>query len=521
MARQDPQKLLKRSKDAQVEMDSNRGTFEDAYDYIMPFRNIYSKNSKNHNTNTKQHDSTAMIAANNFVNTLSSKFTPMGTRWASLTAGPAVPEEQRDDVNMILQKINETVFSYINSSNFATASGEMYFDLGIGTGVMGIYEGDEEQPLNFVAMPLAHVALEDGKFGNVVAVFKYNRIKAKLIMGMWPKAKLGEKMTEIIRDHPEKEIEITECFYWSDEEFVWYYDVIHCEESEAIFSSFSLEAPIVTPRWMKIPGFATGIGPFLMAMSDYKTLNKMKELSLKMAALNVFGVYTVANKGAINPNTIKIAPGSFIPVDRNGSQNPSIAPLPRAGDYQIQEFMMTDLKDQTRQVMLDNRLPQESAAVRTAFEISQRLKELSSDIGAALPRLQREYIEALYKRVLEILKKKKLLPIDEEIERNLNIDNLFVSLQIVSPIAQQQQLEDIQKLTQAYELMASISPEQAQMSFDIAKLPKFFVEKTGASMELLRSDEEVQQLQQQQQQAQAAMMAAQAMPQQTQQKVAA
>jgi hypothetical protein len=512
MAREKPEVILKRAEKARQEIDSNRGMFEDAYEYLMPWRNTFSGKQASHRKTTKQYDSTGMIAANNFVNTMLSNFTPPFQVWSMIKSGPSIPEEQRPGNDKILQKIDAVIDGYRNASNFYTAVAEGYFDLGIGTMVMFILKGTPERPFNYVVAPLSQVAIEDGKYGEVCGAYRTHKCKGRIIKSLWPKAKLTANLEKAIKDKPDEEIEFTEAFYYDYDEFRWYQDVIYAAEKESIYKDEFAEAPFVAPRWMKIPGFATGIGPFVMAMADYKTLNKMKELMLMLAALNVFGVYTVASSGTFNPNTAQIKPAAFIPVERNGTQNPSIAPLPRAGDFQIQEYMLQDLKDQIKQVMLDNRLPDETAPVKTAYEIAQRVKKEQLNIGAAFGRLMYEFVIPLRRREIAIAKEMNLIQVPEDFQ----IDTFFTQVQVVSPIAQAQATADVQKLVEAFQITAGISPELALLSFDVERIGKWVGDKLNVDATLIRSDEDRQALQK----AVAGMVAQAQMAQQQQQAVA-
>lgn len=490
MARQDIKKILERSSKAWEEMNANEGMFRDAYDYILPFRNTFSnEGNKTHNKPNIQYDSTAMIAANNFVNTMQSSFTPVFTRWAELKAGPAIAKADRPSMNKELEELTELIFSYLDASNFATASAESYFDLGIGTMVLYVLEGDDLQPLNFQAAPLSQVAIEDGRQGGIGAVFRKHKLKARLIKQRWQDSKLGSELEKIVNEKPDSEVCLEEATYFDEGDFVWRYDVIESKTNQRIVERDFSEQPVVVARWQKVPGYATGIGPFVMAMADYKTLNKMKELQLKMAALNAFGVYTVRNNGVFNPNTAAIRPGAFIPVESNGGANgPSIQRLPDAGNYQMQEFMIEDLKQQIRQVMLDNRLPPENQPVRTAFEIAERIQSLQTDIGASYGRLMFEYIFVLFRRIVAILQRKGKVQLPEGFE----IDNFAVQVQIVSPIAQKQRMDDVNKFIQEYQMVQSISPELAQLSYEVDQIPQWLNERIGGPATLLRSKEDLE-----------------------------
>ena len=168
MAQLSVDKLVARAEKGFTERDQNRTLFEDSYEYMLPYRNTFSQKSGTHNKPTVQYDSTAMNAASNFVNTMQSNFTPVFTRWAELKAGPGVPEKQRKRYNKELEKLTDVVFTYLNASNFATASAEMYFEWGIGTGALWLHEGDQNQPLNFLATPMSEMGLVEGRFGKTI-----------------------------------------------------------------------------------------------------------------------------------------------------------------------------------------------------------------------------------------------------------------------------------------------------------------------------------------------------------------
>lgn len=501
--------FLRRADKALEELDLNRQMFEDCYEYILPYRNTFVKdsNDKSFNKASKQYDSTPMIAANNFVNTMQSNFTPVFTRWAEFKAGAGVPEKQRDRINKDLSKLTDLVFTYLNASNFSTAVSEMYFDWGIGTGSLWLFEGDETQPLNFVATPMSQMALSEGRFGSVDFRGRKWKIKARLIKATWPNDEISliTELERMMKEKPDDEVELIEGCYYDYQELVWHYDVVHKASKHRILSRTYKEEICFTPRWMKVPGFSFGIGPFLLAMLDIKTLNKIKEYMLRSAALNIFGVYTVANSGAMNFSSATLTPGTFIPVERNaGANGPSIAPLPRNGDFQMQEFLVQDLKDSIRKVMLDNKMPAETPQPKTAFEIAQRIKEFQVDIGSAYGRAMYEFVQPLFKRIVAILSRKGLIQLPEGFE----IDNFFVQVQVLSPIAQTQALEDVQRLMNNMNLTASVGGQELVMtSYEVENLPKWLADKTGP-IALLRDPEEAKQMQ-----AQMMQMAAQQQPQ--------
>lgn len=489
MSKLSPEKLMERANKAFTDRDANRNLFTDCYDLYSPYRNTLSAQGPSFNTPTKQYDSTGQISAASFVNTMQREFTPPFTTWSVLKAGPGIPDDKKVALNSQLEKITEIFFAYLNSSNFSSASGEMYFELGIGTGCLWFHEGDEINPFNFIASPISEIGISEGKHGNVDFRTRRHKIKGGLLKEMWPKAEIPVNLD--VQSNPQKEVEVTECFYYDYEELLWRYDVII--KDECIFYTTHLEEICFTPRWMKIPGNANGIGVFIHALADVKTQNKLKEFLLRSAALDVAGVYTITSDGAVNPNTLNIAPNTFIPVERNSGENgPTIQRLDTSANFQLQEYINNGLQDQIRKTLLDNRLPAETPQPKTAFEIAQRMREFQTDIGSAFGRLYFEFIIPMWKRGLSILVKRGLI----ELPTGFTIDNFFVQVQVVSPIAQTQQAEEVQRFMQSYEMVAMINPQLAMTSYKIEEIPKWLTEMTGTPTKLLRSEAEAEQMQQ-------------------------
>lgn len=503
MARESIEKLNKRSEKAWSETDANRQIWEDCYEFLNPYRTAYNRESgQTHKKPTRVYDSTAAIAAQNFVNTMTSKFTPIFSRWAELKSGLLVKKEQRKANDQALEVLTETIVTYRNNSNFYTARGESYFELGIGTAPTIIAEGDEMRP--FVYIPLVHgsYAIEDGRYGEVGGLYRKHKTRLRLVNTLWKGAKIPETIAAQYADRPDEEFTFCEAFYYDYEDFVWRQDVWFEKEKQSIYTDTYEEQPFTCPRWMKVPGMATGIGPFVLAMADVKTINKMKELQLQMAALSAFGVYAIKANNGFNPNTITIGPGTFIPM---ANPKDDIQRFPDAGNFQIQQYMLEDLKSQIRQVMLDNRLPAEKYGQGTAYEVAQRLKELQTDIGAAFGRLIYEDVQPLHRRELSILAKKKLIDLPE----GFAVDNLYVTVQVVSPIAQEQKYADVQKFVQAYQIAAGVNPELAMLSFKVEDVPAWVAEQLGVPASLQREEGDKKQLMQVVAQLMAQMQAAQ------------
>lgn len=495
MAQLTQEKLLKRIQAAEGIQMQYKSLFETAYELALPQRNLFTTYSQGSNKMERVYDSAGISALNGFVNRMQSALTPPFIKWAELKAGPAIPPDQKKEVDRILELVTDILFSVINSSNFSVAVGEMFYDLAVGTGAMLILEGeDDDKPIKFISVPTANLALDEGANGEIAGIFRKHCLPARGIFETWKDIKPTSDILQIIKDQPEKELEFKEATYYNDKEKLWYYDVMY--KKDRVVSRTLTRNPWVIVRWSKVVGEVFGRGPLLQALPDLKMLNKGKELAIRAAQLNIFGVYTATDDGVTNFNTIKIQPNAVIPVARNGGPSgPSIAPLPRTGDLNAQNFMFEDLKQQINSLMLNDRLPPDAGPVRSATEIMERMKQLQVDTGAAFGRLIFEFVQPLLQNVIVILEKKGIITFGGGIK----IDNIAVTTQILSPIARSEAIEEVNAIVQSDQILKGIDPtgQLTQLTFDTEKLADIIVNKLGVSPLAVRTNEERDALKQQ------------------------
>jgi hypothetical protein len=277
--------------------------------------------------------------------------------------------------------------------------------------------------------------------------------------------------------------------------------VIWPEGKSQIVQRKMSSSPWIVARYMKVAGEVYGRGPLVTAIPDIKTLNKTLELLLKNASLSIAGVYTAADDGVLNPQTIRIVPGAIIPVARNGGpQGESLKMLPRSGDFNVSQIVINDLRMNIKKILLDDTLPPDNMSARSATEIAERMKELAQNLGSAFGRLITETMGPLIARILYVMDERGM------IEMPLRVNGLEVKVTPVSPIAQAQNMGDIEKITQWVQLSSALGPE-GQMAPRMGAIADYVADKLGVPAELRTSPAERQQMMEQA--AQMAQMAAQ------------
>jgi hypothetical protein len=263
-------------------------------------------------------------------------------------------------------------------------------------------------------------------------------------------------------------------------------------------------SPWVVFRWSVRPGEVMGRGPCIVALSDVKTINKTKELLLQSGSMAVAGAYTVADDGIININNIRVRPGALIPVSTNpgGVNGPTIAPLPKAGDVNVGQIILSDVKASINSMMFADPIGPVDLPVKTATEVAFRQQELAKRIGSAFGRLQQEFVIPLINRLLFILEDLDMVDLNQ-----FRIDGRVIDIEHISPLAQAQDQEQLVAIERYLGLMMNTFGPEATMATVKPKMIQDIAELLNIDPEHVPSEEEltalVQQISQSMQQQQA------------------
>ena len=490
--------IIQRYKSAKAKKDNWQSVYEDCYRYALPNRNLYEGyyegGVSGQNKMPDVFDSTAISSTQQFANRVQSGLFPPQTNWCKLEPGNDIPEEAQQDVTKVLEMYSDKMFSVIRNSNFDLAMGEFLLDLCVGTGVMLIQPGDETTPIRYTSIPMYLVSLEEGAHGQVENVYRRIKCRAEQIQVMYPDAKLNQTLTQCLNDTPTKEIELLEATIKDLETGFYYYCLVYEKEKYKLVDRQMNSSPWVVSRYMKAAGEVYGRGPLTVAIPDIKTLNKVKELLLKNASLAIAGVYTAADDGVLNPNTMVLKPGAIIPVARNGGpQGESLRPLQRSGDPQLSQIVIDQLVMSIKRILLDESIPRDDMSARSATEIQQRAQELAQNLGSAFGRLISEVMNPVIQRTLTIMDQQGL------IELPLKANGLEVKITPVSPIAMSQNSNDVNNVVQFAQIVAQLGPEGAT-ALKIGEITDYIAEKLGVPAALRNTPQERAQIVQQAQQ---------------------
>ena len=479
-----------------------RGMYERAYQLVAPNQNAYTE-AAGANKSPQVFDSSGALAANSFVNTFMNTVTPVHSRWIDLKAGIGLPmviaqlqgnqEPTDQDIENIESEVNESLdgttkdmFSFLNASNLYSELATGYYDASIGTMAMLIMPGDTSRglgsPIRFKTVSPYYLALEEGAFGDISGVFRSIESKVRDIKVEWP------DVTGMGSMDGDEKVKLLESTIINDDDGLWDYRLM--KGNDIIVRRRFRQSPWIIFRYNVIAGEVWGRGPVLQAFPDLQQLNAAEELSIRASQMSAYGAYTVINDDIINPNSMRVIPGAMIPVKRNNGPNgPSIQPLPGIGNVNHQLLIKSDLQAKIRRFMLDESLPSAREPGMTATEVLERVRKIQRDFGAVFGRISYELLQPIIQRSLDILVDQGLVQLPEVFSK---IDSFNIKMQVISPVARMQSIQDVEALTQTIQMLGAISPELIPQQVKIEQLGQWLSDKLGAPAKFFKTSEEQQ-----------------------------
>lgn len=496
--------ILQRYAVARARQERWESMLKDAYKLAMPERNTFDKKTEGQDESDGLYDSTAQISANSFVATMQRLLFPPDTPYAKLSLGPLVPEDDKTELQELLDKVNEIHFNAVKASNFYVEIAPFLYDLFAGTACMLVQRGDDFRPFNHRAIPMSQVAFEEDARGEVNAVYRLWCLKEEDVLQNWPK---GQYTQEGSKDGTPKEIEVLESVYYDFEHKNWQYIVINKAKKESIYQAPMKYNPFNVARWTTISGEINGRGPLLQAKPEMCFLNRLKYFISEGLPFRVFPILTVTDDDALDADKFVLQPGMLNKVERNGGPNgPSVQALNYGGDVQYEQYQVEEVRYNIKKLTLDEQMPAINGPTKTATEWAQRAQEIRQDRSVAFAKIQHEVIRQIFIKQMHILYEMGGLP--QEFYQRFKIEDInefTLKMDIESPIARQQKIEEAQ---QAFSIMQAMLATNAQATATVFKTEEMFEDiglALGIPAKYVRSQAEREQLKQVQA-AQAAQM---------------
>jgi hypothetical protein len=482
--------------------------YDEAYEFAVPYRQPARRKGKALQRVDRLFDNTAIVSAFRGAGKLQLDLFPPGQHFFKLVPGAVTQvTKSKDDLHKLqieLDKISTIIGAFFQTGDFDTSVNEMCVDLYVGTAALLIIEGDGDDPVQFICIPIDDIAIDVGANNRVHGIFWKTRMSYRQIFEAFPKGQYSEKFKKNLEKTPEDTIDISQDFVKKGKrwQFLAYLD----DSAQPIVSAEYRSQPVAVPRYYRVPGESYGRGPVLLALPTIKTLNKAMELTLKSAAIQMLGIWGYRPGGAFNPDTVRLGPGAFVPMSTTGGVlGPDLMRLdPAAGRMDVSQLITQELRMQVQSAMHDDRLPDKGATPVSASEIMARMRRISENYLGAFGRLSNEIVPVLVRRVIEIAYNKGYIPTD------IKIDDLLVQAQVLSPIAAAIRSSALSVIVEFLQLIATLRGPQAMEM--IVKVDDMLIDmggKLGVPAEYLLSRQEREAIKQQVAQAAAQMAAAQ------------
>lgn len=478
----DIQEAEKRCEKAFSNQSNWRDLLEDAYFYIVPERNNFTLKSQGEEEDNHVYDETAPVSAPKFANRMQRALFPADQEWVQFKAGEDIGEDEKERVNRELSLYTKRFFSFFNQTNFHTEINPALVDCSISTGVIQL----EEEPLtsdkvcHWVNIPLNEIAFEKPVKGRLVNSWRKLKMECGKIQSKWPKAKIPQKLSEMITKDPNKEVELKMGHVKEDEKFNVY---LYWEKEELFKETFNSQR-IIPFRLNAFPGETFGRGPGILALPVIRDVNVIQQLIIENAAINVAGMYTAISDGIFNPYTFTVSAGGIIPVKSNNDQNPTLRRMENSGDLHMGQLIIEEKQDSIRKIFFVDPMGDLSDPVRSATEQTFRMQEFLKDQGAALFRMRTELVEPVVMAMADVLTSRGKLP-------NIKLDGKTLKIVHNTQLVQAEKQDDYQNLIQWLNgIIGTVGPEVMMGTVRIEDLPTGMAEMLGVDPKYIRDKAE-------------------------------
>lgn len=448
-------RLKAKRADARKERDAFQPLLDEVYQYAIPFRKSTRNASQGEKRVDQVFDHTAIDSAFRFAGKMQQDFWPAGQENFAIEPGPLVPENEKEPTKQLLDKVSQVISAFFEDGDWDLAFHEMALDLCAGTGAILMNPATSYDALwDPISVPTEELMLQAGPNNKIDGIYWDRKMSIQVLKETWPEANFSVDMEKLLQDSPATEVEVYVDTVFDRKNIRWEMFVWCNKADKILYQSQSRTCPWLTPRYFRVPGETYGRGPAMLAMPTTKTLNTAARLQLQAAAIAMLGIYTAVDDGVFNPDLAEVSPGKFWKVARNGgAMGPSISRFPDPR-LDLSNMVLNDLRMGVKATMMDQSLPADGAAVRSATEILERVKRLASDHLGAYGRLVKEVTIPAVKRVIELAYVRGLLTQD------VNIDQLLIRLRVQSPLAIAREAQRVEKIIQWLQMVIMIMQDR-------------------------------------------------------------
>lgn len=487
--------------------DLMRGIYQDAFDFCRPNVNEWDSQTEGDERQIDVYDDTAIESVPKFAARFKEALIPDGVDWFKFELPEYVKNEIRDELGDVqadatideleldLQRQSGVFFDFIRRSNLNVIADEAFNDLAIGTMGFWINETDDDlMPFRFSCIPLHQMLIGEGEDGTVDDVGREYEEQAQNVVGMWgERGNVHKDVLEKYKVKPEAPVKMLEITLKDRVSGVWYYQVIDVDHKHEVFSAKFTTNPAIVLRYRRTTSEVFGRGPCIFKLPTIRVLNTREELLLRSEHRTVGGIFLASDDGVIDPYTTAIIPDTVIPV---ADVEKSLRELPYQGRIDIVEERRRNQQQDVKRAFFAMEFANPSDPVRSATEMQIAYQEMLKDMGGSFGRIQREMLDLMISRIVEILVRRNLM-------KPITANRKIVSYRYTSALAMAQDTKDLEATQNAIALSNQLlGPEVTAMEWNQSRVSRSIGEKLGVDRSLQNTKDEKEQMQKQMQAAQ-------------------
>ncbi len=445
----------------------------------------------------RQFETTAAVCARMLAADINGMMTDSSGKWFGLAFRGDVSASLKE----WLSRAEERLWSalYEPAANFQGAINECYADLPV-IGTCALFAGwnPKSGALLFQSRSIAEITIDENDVGAVDTVFRRFSFDARKIEQAFGNDKLTEAMRRDIENGKTTEHEIIQAVYpnpdaGKDGQKPFKSEYILTRDKTVLKEEFFEEMPYSVARWSKCNSELYGRGPAIDCLADIKMLQAMMKETIIAAQLANRPPILVQDDEEIAP--MMTVPGGVIKYRGERPQYLASGAAPAFG-----KEMMEDIRTRVRLAFMNGQLSFLTGDRRTATEIVERVREAARLMGPVYGRLTTELLSPTISRAFNLLIRNGVIATPADIPP----EGLAIDIVYQSPLAKAMRYEKADRYNQAFAASApflQIAPDSADV-FDAEKGIRE-IHKIYGVEDVLRDDEEVEQIKAERQAAQA------------------
>lgn len=451
---------------------------------------------------TDVYDSSGVEALQVFAAGLHGYLTNPSAKWFNLRTEN---RDAMDDkaVKVWVKEAEDKIYDTLNGSNFNQQIHEAYIDFG-SIGTCSMYS--EEDPLDivrFYTRPMKEIFIDENARESVDTVYRrfYLTVRqayqifgencSKKTVELYKKGKTDEKVEILHAVFPRREYNPQKKDALN---MAWASVYIEIEVEKKLSEGGYKTFPYMVARANKESGELYGTSPVLSCLADIRMANSMAKTNIK-AAMKIVDPPLVApnegwagplnlNPGAVNYRLNTPAPGvddRAYPFQSGGNIPIGLDLLERV-DQKIRRALFVDLF-----LALQERDPR-----MTATEVLSREQERMLILGPMLGRLMNELLDPIVVRTFLILRSMGVIsPMPEGMAQSGRL-----VIEYVSPLARAQKASEMKAINATLAIIGQFAPANPAVldKIDMDKTVDEVADLEGINPELIRSEDEVNEI---------------------------